>query len=247
MTALLETYSDLVAKLKVSERDHLRYTECLIRQLEILLTNEPEEEVRQAFLYFIINNYPDILKSLVDIIIEHHDVDIAILKKPNDSNFNPTRTPLLLIEVKRNDVNLRDHQAQLTKYMTELRCSRGALFNFTEILIYEKTSITYELCKVFDHLDTFIRYISSAASEEDGDLEAFYMACNGNFDAFRHLTTKYKYSRATFVIQEYAASIEGFIFSYNGDEVFYDRVGHYAKKKHKFVSSHFIKLLSLID
>ena len=247
MGDLFETYKDLENKLHIYERDHLRYTECLIRQRELLLTNKPEELVRQAFLLFLISHLSEIYPSLIEIVVEYNDVDIVFFRRHNIPAFRPYRPPILLIEVKRNESTLRDHQDQLVKYMKELRCDRGILFNFNEIILFEKFSDESFTDRNISDLISFKDYIVTIQDDEENDIKTFIEANAGSFENFKRLAVKFKYSRATFVSKEFTAPVEGFIFEFNGDEVLFDLVGHYSKKKHSFNQNNFVKLISLLD
>src|SRR5688572_17620184 len=99
------SYDQLVAGLLVYERGHLRYTRCLCRDTEVLLTGQPEELVRQALLYHLIRRsglYP----GTIDLRAEFNDLDIAVLKPPSDERFRPVPRPLVIVEVKRTEADL---------------------------------------------------------------------------------------------------------------------------------------------
>jgi len=196
-------------------------------------------------LCYLTESLSEVYPSMVDLAIEYHDVDIALLKKSPIPEFSPCVPPILVIEVKRNECNIKEHQSQLLGYMKQLRCYRGVLFNFNEIHLIEIESDDHFISRQVFDLSHLNQYIIETTKTKDNDLECFLAASAGSFEHFKRLTIKFKYSRATFISKEFTAPIEGFIFEFHDDVVSFDVVGHYSKKKHTFNSANFEKLISL--
>ena len=243
--AIMNIYDELLNEIRSYERDHLLYTVCIVREQEITLTNKPEELVRQALLHYLVN-MSNIYPTLIDIKVEYCNVDLLIENRYLFSNFKPSQPPLLIVEIKRNDENLLDHENQLFEYLGEFRCSHGLLFNFKQMFLYSKDGDNF-LRQRISNLTELENWILENTKLDIIELELFKKAQVGSFESFKKLVQKYKYSRVTFVSKDFNAPIEGFIFDFSEDTVNFDVVGLYSKKKKKFKPESFVKLISLLN
>jgi hypothetical protein len=225
--------AEILGKLCIYERDYLRYTKCLSREIEVQLSARPEELVRQVLLYFLLKDsglYPD----TIDVKTEHNHLDAAVYKPYVEEQFRTYQGPLAIIEVKREEANLADHEDQLLGYMKERRTTHGVLFNGNETVHCERMS-DGGLCKrSLDSLSELGDLLRMLASKSDSDVCAFQRARDGDVDSFVHLVEKYgKYTvhRFTFSLKDRPESISGCCFSVDGQRIRYDVYGKYAAKK----------------
>lgn len=242
-------HGQLVAGLTLYERGHLRYTRCICRGIEVLVTGQPEELVRQALLHHLTRQsglYPEV----VDLRAEFHDLDIAVLKPPADECFRPISRPLVIIEVKRPEANLRDHEAQLFNYLIAHGTEDGVLYNGRELIAYRPDGTGGWAGEQLGSLDGLDELLRAAASRPDPDLDTFRRAASGCTTSFLALAAKYgRYTlhQVTFTLRGSPGSITGCCLRVEGDRVHYDLYGNYARKqKFAFRMSDFDRLLSVI-
>ena len=129
----------ILEKLNIYERNYTLYTKCLHREIEILISNKPEEKIRQIFLYFLINQ-SGLFPSLINLRVEYNNLDIAIYKNFELEDFRLFQPPTAIIEVKREEENLLDHVNQLTRYLEEQRSYIGVLFNGSNLILFKRSS-----------------------------------------------------------------------------------------------------------
>lgn len=215
----------------------------------MLLTGRPEEVVRQVLLYFLMREsglYPD----TIDVKTEYNNLDVAVYKPSREEQFRPLQAPLVIVEVKREEANLPDHEDQLFRYMKEHRTSTGVLFNGNEIIAYETRSEGTPEKRRLESLSELRDLLLRLACRDEVDLRAFQQARDGDVDSFSYLAGKYgKYTlhKFTFTLKNSPTPITGCCFRLQEQRVYYDIYGKYApKKKFGFDQCEFDRLLSVI-
>ncbi|MBD2341701.1 type I restriction enzyme HsdR N-terminal domain-containing protein [Calothrix sp. FACHB-156] len=224
-----------------------QYTKCLIRGIEIPLNGRPEELVRQIFLHFLIKE-STLLSDLISIKVETNNHDIEIYKKQKNETFKPHQNPLIIVEVKREDVKLQNYLAQIERYLTNSGCNIGILYNYHEIVTLTKNFNKFEIY-FFKKLIEIQELILQANSSNDENLFAFQNAQNGNTESFLYLIHKYgKYTnhRIIFKLKHQSLAIEGNLFYIKKDKIYYKICGQYSKKYLSFDYQDFEKLISIL-
>ncbi len=241
--------AEILGKLCIYERDYLRYTKCLSRGNEVKLSARPEELVRQVLLYFLLNDsglYPD----TIDVRTEYNNLDVAIYTPYVEEHFRTCQAPLTIIEVKREEATLADHEDQLLGYMRERRTTHGVLFNANETIHYERMPDGHLSKRSLNSLGELGELLRDLARQADPDIAAFQRARDGDVDSFIYLVEKYgKYTlhRFTFTLQNKPEPIAGCCFALDGQRVRYDVYGKYAaKKRFAFERIEFDRLQSVI-
>jgi hypothetical protein len=236
---------EISTKLSIYSKGYQEYIKCLIRGIEIPINGRPEEMVRQIFLYFLIKEsrlFPD----TISIVVEVNNHDIEIYERQVNENFKPHQSPLIIVEVKREDVNLYNYFNQLKRYLKKSSSDFGILYNYHEILCF--TKINHELR--INHINTLKDVediILNNCSNVNDDLSIFEKAQNGNFDSFKYLLNKYgEYkNKILFKLKQYKPEIKGHLFRVQGDTVYYDVCGQYSDKQESFNFQDFEKLISI--
>ncbi|MBD2416566.1 type I restriction enzyme HsdR N-terminal domain-containing protein [Anabaena cylindrica FACHB-243] len=222
------------------------YIKCLIRGIEIPIKVRPEELVRQLFLDFMINEsglFPD----FINIKVEANNHDVEIYKKPKNDNFQPYQPPLMIIELKREDVNLYNHYNQIQRYLKKACCNIGILYNYHEIVAFTKKNENFEINNL-KHLRDIQSLISKSNNNIDNDLLTVEKSQNGDFESFIYLIKKYgQYTtnRIIFQLKSEESSIVGYFFNIKNNRVYYDVCGKYDKKQRSFNYQDFEKLISI--
>ena len=241
-------YTSILGCLDIYDRDFIQYTKCLCRGVEILISNKPEEKVRQALLYFLINK-SSLFPDLIDIKVEYNHLDLAIYKKINNDDFNPIQYPSVIIEVKREEENLLNHQNQLHGYLREQRSSVGILFNGHNVIVIDKLNESDFKKSHLDSMEDIPSIIVRGLHQERQNLSEFESARNGSLDSFISLAKKYgKYGTHKFVfaLKNETVPISGCFFRCNQDKIHYDIYGKYSRKSNfSFNHSEFSKLISI--
>jgi hypothetical protein len=241
---------EILEKLNIYERNYTLYTKCLHREIEIIISNKPEEKTRQVFLYFLINQ-SGLFPSLINLKVEFNNLDIAIYKNFELEDFRIFQPPIAIIEVKRQEEKLLDHVNQLNRYLEEQRSYLGVLFNGSNLILFKRSSeestfYKSDLPSIKD-LPTILR---ETLNKPDNDLSKFQEARNGDIDSFVYLITKYgKYTqhKISFLINDSSEVILGCCFSCDQDYIYYDFYGKYSRKKRfSFKYSSFDRLVSII-
>jgi hypothetical protein len=245
---MIQSCAEILGKLCIYERDYLRYTKCLSRGIEVQLSARPEELVRQVLLYFLLKEsglYP----TTVDVRTEHNNLDVALYKPYVEEQLHPHQSPLAIIEVKREEAILADHEDQLEGYLKERRTTHGVLFNANAIVHCEKKP-DGGLCKLsLQSLTELGDLLRSLVLQTDLDLSTFHRAREGDVGGFVYLVEKYgKYAvhRITFSLKNRPEPITGCFFSVDGQRIQYDVYGKYTKKKFAFDRGEFDRLHSVI-
>jgi Type I restriction enzyme R protein N terminus (HSDR_N) len=239
----------ILAKLCIYEREYLRYTKCLSRGIEVVVSGKPEELVRQVLLYYLLYEsglFPD----KIDVRTEQNNLDVAVYKPPAEESFRPWRAPVAIFEVKREETNLLDHENQLFRYMKERRTNTGMLFNGNDIIAYEKGSEGSPTKRCLESLSELRDWLYRLTCRNDPDASAFQQARDGYADSFIYLAEKYgKYTlhKFTFTLKNSPTLITGCCFRLQDQRVYYDLYGKYAAKKSlSFDRSEFDRLLSVV-
>ncbi|MEH2203115.1 MAG: type I restriction enzyme HsdR N-terminal domain-containing protein [Nostoc sp.] len=224
-----------------------QHIKCLIRGIEIPINGRPEELVRQIFLHFLIKE-STLLSEKINIKVEANNHDIEIYKKQTNENFKPHQSPLIIVEVKREDVNLQNHYNQIQRYLTNSGCNIGILYNYHEIIIVFKKYNQFEIYYPKNLID-IQELILQANSSIDDDLLEFVHAQNGNIESFIYLINKYgEYTNHTvdFKLKHQISPIEGYLFNVEENKIFYKICGQNSKKLQNFDCQDFEKLISII-
>jgi hypothetical protein len=241
--------AEILGKLCIYERDYIRYTKCLSREIEVQLSARPEELVRQVLLYFLLND-SGLCPHTIEVKTEYNNLDVAVYKPYVEENFHICRAPLTIIEVKREEANLADHEDQLLGYMRERRTSHGVLFNANDIIHYERMPDRQFNKRNLNSLGEIGELLRDLARCTDPDVAAFQRARDGDVGSFIYLIEKYgRYTlhRFAFTLKNRPEPIAGCCFGVDGQRVRYDVYGKYAaKKRFTFELSEFDRLQSVI-
>lgn len=222
-------------KLKIYEKNYSEYTKCLIREKELLVLGKPEEKVRQVLLYFLVHE-SGLFPKKIDVKVEYKYLDVAVYRAIESHDFKPLQPPLMIIEVKREEENLLNHEAQIIEYLREFRSEMGLLFNCNQIIGYikEDSGFTRNYLGCITDIPPLIW---QSCNRLESDISEFDKAKKGSFDSFTYLVTKYG-KRATnkisFKLKSLPVPIVGCFFSFNENKVYYDIYGEYYRKQKLF-------------
>jgi hypothetical protein len=234
-------------KLSRYQKDYQEYTKCLIRGIQIPINGRPEELVRQIFIHFIIKE-SELFPDIINIKVEANNHDIEIYKKQKNNDFKPHQSPLIIVEIKREDVNLKNHYNQIQRYLKNSCCDMGILYNYHEIIAFSRKNDKFQI----NHLKS-IRDIQTLILESNhnynDDLLEFEKAQNGNFDTFAYLIRKYgtyTTNQVVFKVKQHKSEIAGYLFNMQGNKVYYDVCGKNSQKQQSFDYQDFEKLISIV-
>lgn len=241
-------YDEIAANLVIYERDLIRYTRCLARGNEVQVSARPEEVVRQTILYHILNR-SGLCPECVYVRAETQHLDVALYKPPADERFRLSRGPIAIIEVKRRESHLPDHEQQLLDYLATYRGSVGFLYNGDVLFAYERGQAGWaarQLSTLAD-LDSLVK---STASQYDPDYVTFQLAAEGDFESFLRLAQaygRYTLHNFTFTLKNDPNPIAGCCFRIRQGVVHYDVCGIFTMKQVPcFHPDQFGQLLSVI-
>ncbi|MHC5890964.1 type I restriction enzyme HsdR N-terminal domain-containing protein [Nostoc sp.] len=243
---MIDLQQEITTKLIKYQKDYQEYTKCLIRGIQIPINARPEELVRQIFIHFFIKEsglFPDIIN--IEVEANHHDIEIY--KRQKNDNFKPHQSPLIIVEVKREDANLKNHYNQIERYLTKASCDIGILYNYHEIIVFTRKDDNFEI----NHLKSLTdikALILQSNNQKNDDLLEFQKAQSGNFDSFASLISKYgKYTtnKVVFKVKQQQSEIEGYFFNMQVNKVYYDVCGKYSKIQQSFDYQDFEKLISI--
>lgn len=223
-----------------------QYIKCLIRGIEIPINGRPEELVRQIFLHFLVNE-SGLLPDKINVKVEASNHDIEIYKKQQNEDFKPHQNPLMIVEVKREDVNLQNHYNQIQRYLTNADCHLGILYNYHEIIAVIKENNEFEINHLKNLKDIQDLILHKNNSVEHGLLE-FEKAQNGNLESFAYLIGKYgTYTthKVVFKVKHQQSEINGYLFNVQENKVYYKICGKYSQKQQSFDYQDFEKLISI--
>lgn len=239
---------EIYQKLIFHEKNYSKYTKCLVRKIELLVSGKPEEIVRQVLLYFLINE-SGLFPNLIDIKVEHNSWDVAIYKNLEEENFKPLQPPSVIIEVKREEANLLNSEDQILRYLRGSHSEIGILFNGKKTIVYKKNELGDFIAKNLGSIADIPNVIQQGNTKIKQDLLDFKKAQDGDVNSFINLTKNYgKYATNQFIFRLKTSSnlLIGCFFSYDRNNIYYDIYGHYSKKKLSFKYSEFEKLISII-
>ncbi|WP_230966732.1 type I restriction enzyme HsdR N-terminal domain-containing protein [Nostoc commune] len=134
---MIDLQQEITTKLIKYSKDYQEYTKCLIRKIPIPINARPEELVRQIFIHFLLEEsrlFPDIIN--IEVEVNNHDLEIS--KKQRNDDFKPHQSPLIIVEVKREDANLKNHYNQIQRYLKKSGCDIGILYNYREIIAFTR-------------------------------------------------------------------------------------------------------------
>lgn len=233
-------------KLDIRSVNNQKYTRCLIRNLEIAIDSRPEKLVRQLFIHYLTKE-STLLKGKLEIKVESNNHDIEIYKLEENHNFKPYQSPIVIVEVKREDVNLQNHYAQIQRYLTKSNCNIGILYNYHKTILFLKRGSDFET----NHLVNFReleKIILKASNTVNPNKLGFEKAQKGDFESFTYLVSKYgKYTTNTIVfkLKTQQPELKGYFFNVQGNRVYYDLCGQYSRRQQFFERQDFEKLVAI--
>ncbi|MEH2227803.1 type I restriction enzyme HsdR N-terminal domain-containing protein [Nostoc sp.] len=244
MTSLSEEIS---RKLNIYKIDYAEYTKCLIRRREIVLDGRPEEKIRQLFLYFLVNE-SGLFPNTIDIRVESDNHDIELYKTAENEYFKPYLPPLMIVEVKREEENLRNHEKQIERYLKQSCSEIGILYNYHQITAYIKKDGVF-MINTLNNLEDITPLIFQSSNKLDKNLLEFEKAVNGSFDSFVYLVNKYgkyKLNRIVFRLKGEQLPIVGSFFKFQENKLYYNIYVQDVKKEQSCDFQDFEKLVSII-
>ena len=240
---------EIFKKLNIYEKNSAKYTKCLGRSVEILISSKPEEKVRQVLLYFLINE-SGLFPNQIHLKVEYNNLDVAIYRNEVDNDFKPCQPPMVIVEVKREEENVLNHANQLWQYLKENRVKIGILFNGNETIVYKKNHQGDFVNNRLISVKEISKLISQVASQIEDDYSDFIRAKNGDIESFIYLIGKYgKHTlhKITFTLNSLCPSIIGCCFSYDEHYIYYDLYAKYSQNKRLyFKRCDFRKLISIV-
>jgi hypothetical protein len=72
------------------------------------------------------------------ICVEESNLDISILKILEHENFQPNIPPLMIIEIKNQNIDINVHKQQLIDYMKQYKCNTGVISNIEDAIMFER-------------------------------------------------------------------------------------------------------------
>ncbi|MBD2614960.1 MAG: type I restriction enzyme HsdR N-terminal domain-containing protein [Nostoc sp. ZfuVER08] len=237
---------EIYRTLNIYKRNYTEYTKCLVRGKEIILDGRPEEKVRQFFIYFLVNQ-SGLFPNKIDIKVESDHHDIELYKAVKNQYFKPYSPPIMIIEVKREEENLLNHEKQIEKYLKKSCSEIGILYNYHQIIAYTNRNAVFRSNNL-NSLTDIPPLVLQSSNDIENDILDFQKAVNGSFDSFNYLTNKYgKYALNTIIfrLKGEQLPIAGCFFKFQDNKVYYDVYGKYAKKQQSFNYQDFEKLVSI--
>ncbi|MBN4003120.1 type I restriction enzyme HsdR N-terminal domain-containing protein [Nostoc sp. LPT] len=240
MTSLNEEIS---IKLNIYKRNYAEYTKCLIRGREIVIDGRPEEKVRQLFIYFLVNK-SGLFANEIDIKVESNNHDIELYRTVKNKNFNPYQPPLMIVEVKREEEDLQNHEKQIERYLKKSCSEIGVLYNYHEIIAYTKKDKVFT-SNYLNNIEDIPPLILQSSNILEKDILEFEKAVNGSFKSFIHFINKYgKYKLNTIIfrLKGEQLPISGTFFEFQDNKVNYLKNG---KNWQSFNYQDFERLISI--
>ncbi|MEH2180366.1 type I restriction enzyme HsdR N-terminal domain-containing protein [Nostoc sp.] len=244
MSSLSEEIS---RKLNIYKRNYAEYTKCLIRGSEIVLNGRPEEKVRQLFIYFLVNQ-SKLFPNEIDIRVESDYHDIELCKTVKNDYFKPYCPPLMIVEVKREEENLRNHEKQIERYLKKSCSEIGILYNYHEIIAYTKKDGVFT-SNHLNSLEDIPPLILQSSNKLDENILEFEKAINGSFDSFIYLVNKYgkyKLNRIVFRLKHKQLPVVGSFFKFQDNKLYYNIYVQNVQKQQSCDFQDFKKLVSII-
>lgn len=231
-----------------TKKNNQIYTKCLIRGIEIPINGRPEELVRQIFIHFLIKE-SRLFPNKINIKVEANNHDVEIHEKSKNVNFQPYKPPLIIAELKREDVNLKNHYTQIQRYLKKARCDIGILYNFHDLILFNCHENQFEI-NYLNSLNDIESIVFQSDKKVNNDIIEFEKAQNGNFDSFTYLVSKYgsrKLNRVVFKLKKNPEEIAGCFLRVQDDKVYYDLYDDkLLKKQQSFNTQDLEKLISII-
>ncbi|RCJ25310.1 hypothetical protein A6S26_16100 [Nostoc sp. ATCC 43529] len=240
MTSLNEEIS---IKLNIYKRNYAEYTKCLIRGREIVIDGRPEEKVRQIFIYFLVNE-SGLFPNEIDIKVESNNHDIELYRTVKNKNFKPYQPPLMIVEVKREEEDLQNHENQIQRYLKKSCSEIGVLYNYHEIIAYTKKDKVFTN-NYLNSIEDIPSLILQSSNILEKDILEFEKAVNGSFKSFIYLINKYgKYKLNTIIfrLKGEQLPISGTFFEFQDNKVNYFKNG---KNWQSFNYQDFERLISI--
>lgn len=216
----------------------------------------PEELVRQALLHRIKSELREDVLDRLEIIVEGTSLDIAIVPRSDGALFQPDLPPLLIIETKRQDIQVLDapeHERQLTGYLWRTGSRDGVLANCEELWHYHRTGDSHSKVKLSNFaqlLDLIRQRVAESQQQLHEQKQWFVEARGGNYASFRRLVELYGRSADSsirFIYEERGqlAHITGFLFQVDDEQIRCMPRGQAVHEKLTFSSNTFHRLHSI--
>ncbi|KJH70467.1 type I restriction enzyme HsdR N-terminal domain-containing protein [Aliterella atlantica] len=243
---MIHLNKEMRQKLDIRSVNNQSYTKCLIRNLEIAIDSRPEELVRQLFIHYLTKE-STLLQRKIEIKVESNNHDIEIYKLAENSNFKPYQSPTVIVEVKREDVNLQNHYAQIQRYLIKSNCKIGILYNYHKTILFLKKDDDFETNQLanFREVEEILLKVSNIVNP---NLLEFEKAQKGDFESFTYLISKYgKYTTNTIVfkLKTQQPELKGYFFNVQGNRIYYDICGQYSRNQQFFERQDFERLVAI--
>jgi len=234
---------EISTTLNIYKKSYTEYTKCLIRGKEILIDGRPEEKIRQLFIYFLVNK-SGLFPNEIDIKVESNNHDVELYKTVKNKYFKPYHPPLMIVEVKREEEDLQNHEEQIERYLKKSGSEIGILYNYHEIIAYTKKG-TILMSNYLNSLEDIPPLILQSSNKLEEDILEFEKAVNGSFDSFIYLVNKYgkyKLNTITFRVKSEQLPVSGAFFESQDHQVNYLKNG---KKRQSLNYQDFERLISI--
>ncbi|MHC5831129.1 MAG: type I restriction enzyme HsdR N-terminal domain-containing protein, partial [Nostoc sp.] len=100
--------------------------------------------------------------------------------------FKPYQPPLMIVEVKREEEDLQNHEKQIERYLKKSCSEIGILYNYHEIIAYKKKDTVFT-SNYLNSLKDIPPLILQSSNKLEKDILEFEKAVNGSFDSFIYL------------------------------------------------------------
>ena len=178
-------------QIETFEKDECTFAICPYRGNIYFPLHKPEEKVRLALLIFLKSIENDTFR--VEIEIERYDITLLNQTIGSLIHYAP---PALIIETKRQEINLIECKHQLVRYMKDKKANFGLLFNCSQAFFIEqkKGEFTEKEVKTPNEIINLITHsIVNQRSSLLTEIEQYKNAeQNKDFDAFQELAQKYR-------------------------------------------------------
>jgi len=238
---MIRTCFDKTVVIDTYECDGSTFLECYCRKKSFIL--QPEEEVRQAVLYYLLyHSKIDLTKFIIK--VEHNSLDIAFYLKYDCPGFFPSLHPTVIFELKRDEINIDGCLPQLENYMSRFQCNTGVLTNSCDIILLNGACNRVAEKLNIINLENKINLLQLTTDE---DISNFEKAKLGSLEAFIYLINKFgKTSKFTFLCKDYQIPITCFFFNILNEYILFDFCNTQSSKKQpKILKSNFLNLVSI--
>lgn len=151
------------------------------------------------------------------------------------------------MEVKREEEDLYNHEAQIERYLKQSSAEIGILYNYHEIIAYKNQNGIFK-SQYLNNLENIPPLILQISNKLETDTLEFEKAKNGNFESFTYLVNKYgKYKLNTIIFQLKGGELpsSGYFFEIQKERVYCYVYGKSLKKQQSFKSQEFERLISI--